>query len=45
MYGCITYIPARTWRINHLPMIMGIRVSYAIRPYTDNLILAGDMIQ
>lgn len=41
----MAYAPARIGRINHLPMIMGIRVAYAIRPYTDNPILAGNKIQ
>ena len=31
--GHIAYAPERIGRINHLPMIMGIRGAYAIRPY------------
>ena len=44
-WGRITYTPARIRRINHLPMIIGIRGAYAIRPYTHHLILAEDRIQ
>ena len=41
----MAYVPKRIGRINHLFMIMGIRGAYAIHPYTDNLILAGNRIQ
>ena len=44
-YGRIAYAQACIGRINHLPMVMGIRRAYAIRPYTDNPILIGDKIQ
>ena len=44
-YGLIAYAPARIRRINHLPMIMGIREAYAILPYTDDPILVGSRIQ
>ena len=33
--GRIAYAPARTGRLNHLPINIGIRRAYAIRPYTD----------
>jgi len=39
------YAPKCIGRINHLPMIMGIRGAYATRPYTDNSILIGNRIQ
>ena len=31
----MTYAPARTERVNHLPIIMGICGAYAIRPYPN----------
>ncbi len=43
--GHIAYAPERIGRINHLPMIMGIRGAYAIRPYANHLILAKNRIQ
>ena len=31
----MAYAPARTERMNHLPIVMGIRGAYALRPYID----------
>ena len=44
-YGRIAYAPARTGQINHLFINIGIRGEYAIRPDTDNSILAENRIQ
>ena len=41
----MAYAPARTRFANHLPIVMGIRGAYAIRPYTGTLKMNEDRIR
>ena len=43
--GRIAYAPARTGRLNHLPINIGIRGAYATRPYTDEPICGAYAIR